>query len=215
MTPTLYTAQHCPHCIRARMALAYAGLPFEVREVDLANLPKEMLVLSPKGTVPVLQLTETEVLEESLDIMHWALLKSDADGWLDYEADVLDAMNDLIRINDNSFANDLLRYVNPERFPEHSRESYRRECEIFLQGLERRLQSSRFLFGDRESFADIAIFPFVYEFSRVELDWFAHSPYSKVRQWLVGHETNHVFWSVMSAYAVWQPGANPVLYQAE
>jgi glutathione S-transferase len=198
--------------MRARMALAYAGISFEVREVILKDMPRELLAISPKGTVPVLQITESEILEESMDIMHWALLASDPDGWIDFEVDELDEMNELVEINDHSFKEDLDKYKYADRFPEKSQEEYREDCRIFLDGLEERLHNNRFLFADRVSFADFAIFPFVRQFSRVEPEWFNSSRYIYLRSWLAYHEKNPLFISIMHKYVSWKPGDQPVIF---
>lgn len=206
MVPILYTFRRCPYAIRARLALAYAGIRVEAREVDLRRLPAAMLALSPKGTVPVLQVSSHEVLEESLDIMHWALLQSDPDGWLDFEPDRLDEINDLIRINDHSFKADLDRYKYWERYPESTQGEYREQCRYFLDGLEQRLRRSRFLFADRVSLADFALFPFVRQFARVDFEWFRNSRYLYLIHWLAYHEESQLFAAVMAKQAVWQPG---------
>lgn len=210
MSLVLYSYRRCPYAIRARLALAYSGIQVELREVVLRDMPKEMLQLSPKATVPVLQLNGSECLDESIDIMHWALLDNDPDGWLDFEVDELDEMYALIHTNDFSFKQDLDKYKYWERHPALTQEFYRSECELFLQGLEERLAYTRFLFGDRVSLADFAIFPFVRQFSRVDLKWFGASPYQKLKNWLQYHEESKLLASVMGKHTAWEPGNEPV-----
>ncbi|WP_029147015.1 glutathione S-transferase [Methylophilus sp. 5] len=181
--PILYSYRRCPYAMRARMALWSAKIQLEVREVSLRDKPAHLLQISPKGTVPVLQLEEGSILEQSLDIMQWALAQSDPQGWLDADHD---AVNRLIAINDGEFKKALDRYKYPERYPEQSQLVYRQQGEQFLQMLETALQQHRFLLGDSASVADVAIFPFIRQFAAVDGEWFAGSAYPRLRTWLEG-----------------------------
>jgi glutathione S-transferase len=183
-TPTLYSFRRCPYAMRARMAVRYAGCAVEIVEVSLKAKPVEMLERSPKGTVPVLVLDD-QVLEQSLDIMGWALAQNDPDDWLmadDYVAQRLIA--DLIARNDGPFKTSLDQYKYAVRYPEFSQQEYRQHGEVFLKELEERLGSQRFLVSDHLTLADIALAPFVRQFCFVDPEWFWQSPYVKLREWL-------------------------------
>ena len=151
--PILYSYRRCPYAMRARMALWAAQIQVEVREISLREKPAHLLQISPKGTVPVLQLPDGTVLEQSLDIMQWALMQNDPQGWLNAGRD---AVQHLIAINDGDFKKALDRYKYPERYPEHSPAFYREQGEQFLQVLETALQQHRFLVSDTASMADVA-----------------------------------------------------------
>ena len=140
--PILYSEQLCPYSLRARLALLYAGVKFELREVDRNHLPEIVYRLSEQGTIPLLQLNAYDVLDDSLAIMHWALLKSDPDGWLDFEIDALEEMQGLMHINDNSFARDVMSYVHWQQ-GDRPQEACRKDCELFLTGLEEHLEHGR------------------------------------------------------------------------
>ncbi len=197
----LYSYRRCPYAMRARMALKYAGIAVEVVEISLKNKPLEMLQVSPKGTVPVLVLKDTilkddtlgniTVIEESLQIMHWALVNNDPERWLASDA------KDLISENDNSFKQALDRYKYAIRFPEKSEAAHRKDGEVFLLKLENILNHQLFLSGESIGLADIAIFPFIRQFAGVNSDWFETAPYPKLRAWLEARVKSDLFLSVM------------------
>jgi glutathione S-transferase len=180
--------------MRARMALKYAAIDFEIREISLRDKPQSMLKLSPKGTVPVLVLNDGTVLEQSLDIMHWALHQKDDEGWLKVNTKYTES---LIAENDGSFKQALDQYKYAIRFPEQPAETYRSNGEAFLRKLESMLQQSEHLFGDLRSLGDIAIFPFIRQFASVDADWFESAPYPKLRAWLESLITSTLFLSIM------------------
>lgn len=213
-SPILYSFRRCPYAIRARMALAYAGITYELREVSLKNKPQAMLDISPKGTTPVMQVFERSgdsaysfvVLEESLDIMNWAVQKNDPLNWQTLSDKSLAIAEHLINTNDREFKQALDRYKYPNRFPERSPEFYRQQAEEFLQVLELQLQQyTSFLICDRQTLADVAIFPFVRQLAYVDIDWFISSPYTHLQQWLKWHETSALFELVMQKSPVWIP----------
>jgi glutathione S-transferase len=190
------------------MALAYAGISYELREVSLKNKPREMLDISPKGTTPVMQIFQENedfvVLEESLDIMNWAIAQNDPLNWMDLSdnSDSSDSSlaiaNHLISTNDREFKQALDRYKYANRFPERSPEFYRHQAEQFLQVLELQLQQyTGFLVCDRQTLADAAIFPFVRQLAYVDINWFTSSQYINLQKWLKWHETSPLFESVM------------------
>lgn len=199
--PILYSYRRCPYAMRARMALRYSGIETELREIALKQKPAHMLALSPKATVPVLVLEEGAVIDESLDIMRWALARHDPQGWLQDEA----LSTALIAENDGSFKQTLDRYKYAVRFPEQPAAVYRAAGERFLVALESRLQLTRYLLGDQPRLADIAIFPFVRQFAGVDPVWWEAAAYPALRAWLAGWAGSQLFESVMQKHEVWTP----------
>lgn len=200
--PILYSYRRCPYAMRARMALNVAKIDVEIREITLRDKPAHMLQVSPKGTVPVLVLPDGRVLEQSLDIMLWALKMHDPKGWL--HANHPEAMQ-LITSNDADFKQTLDRYKYPERYPEYPQTEYRTRGELFLQQLENALQAQPYLLGQQPCVADIAIFPFIRQFAAVDAAWFSQSPYMGLRRWLEGWVQSDLFASIMQKYPVYQP----------
>ena len=196
-TPILYSYRRCPYAMRARMALWVAQVQLEVREVSLRDKPAHLLQISPKGTVPVLQLPNGMVLEQSLDIMQWALAQHDPLGWLHADPE---AVNHFISINDGDFKQALDRYKYPERYPEQPQLAYRQQGEQFLQMLETALQQHHFLLGDSASVADVAIFPFIRQFAAVDGEWFSGSAYPRLRAWLEGWLASPLFAEIMQKF---------------
>ncbi len=208
--PVLYSFRRCPYAIRARMALAQAGLAVELREVLLKDKPAAMLELSPKATVPVLQPANEQVIDESKHIMQWALNQHDPQGWLDADPEIT---RQLVHENDNGFKAALDRYKYHTRHPEQSREHYRARGEQFLQALENRLGENDGAGLTRAStaLADIAIFPFIRQFAGADAGWFGSAPYPRLRQWLDGLVNGELFLRVMHKYKPWQPEQAPLI----
>jgi glutathione S-transferase len=207
--PVLYTFRRCPYAIRARMALRYAGIAVEQREVALRDKPAALLAISPKATVPVLQLGDGTVMQESLDIMAWALERADPEGWLD--AGDADQAMQWIQLNDEAFKPLLDRYKYADRYPELSRSEHReRALKGFVDPLDCKLREDDYLLGARISWADVAIFPFVRQFAMVDKDWFDTAPLHGIQAWLAGWLSSALFASVMvkppSAAQHEQPG---------
>jgi len=205
--PILYSFRRCPFAIRARMALNYAGIDVEHREILLRDKPQEMIAISPKGTVPVLQVSNGQVLEESLDIMQWALAMNDPDQWLPSDTHTQTEILQLISAIDNQFKPQLDRYKYPDRYPDATQTYYRQQAETFLQLLEERLSWQTYLCGAQQTLADNAIFPFIRQFARVDLDWFAHAPYQKLYKWLVQFEESPRFSIVMQRHPTFKSAA--------
>lgn len=182
------------------MALRYAGIIVEIREIILRDKPRHMLTVSPKGTVPVLVLPDGKVIDESLDIMAWALSRNDPDGWLTNDS----RFQELIAENDGSFKRALDQYKYATRFPEQSAETYRQQGERFLVRLEALLAEHAYLLSDKLTQADVAIFPFIRQFSMVDADWFAAAHYPRLRQWLAGLLASDLFNGVMQKQTAWQ-----------
>jgi glutathione S-transferase len=193
----LYSYRRCPYAMRARMALQYAGIATEVREISLRNKPQEMIALSPKATVPVLVLPDKTVIDESLEIMFWALNQQDTDGWLEVN---LTAAKGLIETNDGWFKKALDAYKYPDRYPEKTQAEHRAVGQVFLQQLETLLQQHDGLCGHLPSLADIAIFPFIRQFKGVDSDWFDNAPYVRLNQWLTSLIQSDLFDSIMKKH---------------
>jgi glutathione S-transferase len=205
MLPILYSFRRCPYAIRARMAIVYASINLELREVSLANKPAEMLSISPKGTVPVLQLEE-RVIDESIEVMDWALAQSDPDNWLAF--DLQQQQQSLIEENDNQFKLWLDKYKYWDRHPEQLQQAYRSQAEKFISKLEKNLIQHSYLLGNKICMADIAIFPFIRQFAFVDKDWFDQADYPNLQQWLNKFLESHLFNQVMKKYSVWQSSSN-------
>ena len=205
MLPVLYSFRRCPYAIRARMAICYAGVPVELREVLLKDKPPAMLAVSPKGTVPVLVLPDGTVLDESCDVMRWALSIHDPDNWM--EPATSREASRLVAENDGPFKAHLDHYKYADRYPGKTPADYRAEGEVFLQTLDGLLQRQAFLLGNKPGFADVAIFPFVRQFCMVDQEWFFSAPYPKLQRWLNGWLASPRFVAVMEKYPVWQDGA--------
>ena len=200
MMPILYSYRRCPYAMRARMALKYSGIEFEHREIELRNKPKSMLLASPKGTVPVLCVNGL-VLDQSIDIMRWALEQSDPDEWLKVDATLAQQW---IERNDGPFKVLLDQYKYPNRFPELKQaEVLDSASKLMLEPTEAALQSKLYLLGSDLSWVDIAIFPFVRQFSMVNLQKFNDLPFPKTKQWLNQLLESELFNAVMSKYPVW------------
>ena len=190
---TLYSFRRCPYAMRARMALRYCGVPVEIVEVSLKAKPAEMLAISPKGTVPVLN-ADGRVIDESLEIMRWALAQNDPQDWL-LGGDARIA--ELIEANDQVFKGHLNRYKYAERYPEQPMEVYRAEGEMFLRRLEELLEGRDYLLTDHPSLADVALLPFVRQFAHVDREWFAQTPYVRLQAWLQRFLESELFTSIM------------------
>ena len=194
---TLYSFRRCPYAMRARMALRYAGVALDIVEVSLKAKPAEMLALSGKGTVPVLS-ADGRVIDESLDIMRWALAQNDPQDWLlKDDPDAAAQIAPLIEQNDQVFKVHLNRYKYAERYPEQPKEAYRAEGEVFLQRLEALLEGRDYLLADHPSLADVALMPFVRQFAHVDREWFAQAPYRRLQDWLQRFLESELFTGVM------------------
>lgn len=200
MMPILYSYRRCPYAMRARMALTYSGIELEHREIDLRNKPQSMLLASPKGTVPVLCLNGL-VLDQSIEIMRWALEQSDPDGWLRVDHGLAQQW---IEKNDGPFKLLLDQYKYLNRFPElQQSEVIDSAYKLMLELIELALQSHPFLLGSNLSWIDIAIFPFIRQFSMVDLQKFNALPIPQTKHWLNDLLESELFNSVMFKYPVW------------
>lgn len=204
----LYSFRRCPYAIRARLALAISETPYVLREVHLARKPAEMLEASPKGTVPVLVLADGTVIEESMQIMRWALRCNDPETWLQRDDTAL------IARNDGPFKHDLDRYKYPDRH-ESNAMAHRQQGMEFLHVLEAILSEQPYLCGSTRGIADAAIMPFVRQFAAVDSDWFATQPIPRVRTWLAEALASELFSEVMLRVAPWVPGEPDLVISGE
>ncbi len=207
--PILYSFRRCPYAIRARLAIAYAQQCVELREVVLKDKPASMLAISPKGTVPVLQLDD-RIIDESRDVMLWALEKNDPEALLN-NGKIPAATTQLFDENDNEFKHWLDRYKYADRYPDESANDYRARGEVFLRKLDSLLSESPYLCGAKISIADIGIMPFIRQFAMVDKAWFDQAPYPALRQWLYAWLEAPMFKAIMQKYAQWQPENERVL----
>lgn len=210
--PHLYSFRRCPYAMRARLGLLFAEQQVELREIILKNKPAPMLEISPKGTIPVLQLAEGTVIEESREIMVWALEQQDPQGLL--VVDVMQQANTLIDQNDQEFKHWLDRYKYADRHLEMSQTEYRLRGEVFLQTLEQQLTNHTFLLGHSPSIADIAIMPFVRQFAHVDREVFYSLPYPHLQQWLQHWLQHPLFLQAMTKFKPWQAGDTRVIFPA-
>lgn len=209
--PVLYSFRRCPYAMRARLALRLSQQKVTLREIVLKNKPGQMLTISPKGTVPVLQLPDGQVIDESLDIMHWTLQNSDPDALLP-AASQKAICDELISQCDVQFKPWLDKYKYADRNPENSAEFYRQKGEVLLSRLEDLLLSSNMLLQDKPSLADIAIMPFVRQFAMVDIKWFDTCPYPSVRRWLNHWLESETFQSIMKKYKPWQIDQDEIVF---
>ena len=200
MMPILYSYRRCPYAMRARMALKYSGIQYEHREIILRDKPKSMLLLSPKATVPVFCVDDL-VIDQSLDIMRWALDQSDPDGWKTVNEQ---AAQSWIEKNDGPFKKRLDQYKYPNRYPELDQGEVLSEAlDLMLKPMEDALQSDQYLLGNRMTWVDIAIFPFIRQFSMVNPKSFEEMPFSNTKKWLHDHIQSDLFNAVMEKHPTW------------
>lgn len=210
--PILYSFRRCPYAMRARMAIRYSSVEVELREVVLKNKPQAMLDVSPKATVPVLVLTDGTVIDESRDIMLWAVAQNDPDNWFIKSDNFKSRFEKLIQTNDGPFKQHLDHYKYADRYPEHPAGYYRKQGETFLGELNSLLEDNRYLFANQLSLIDIALFPFIRQFAFVDKDWFDRCNYPQLRNWLDSLLSLPLFTDIMRKYPAWQPGDKTRLF---
>jgi glutathione S-transferase len=204
----LYSFRRCPYAIRARLALHASRVSYEHREIVLKNKPDHMLALSPKGTVPVLWISDPvrdRVMDQSLDIMLWALAQDDPQGWLPASPEDMGTALAWIRANDGAFKQHLDRYKYPHRFELTSGIQDRERGRTFLGQINTHLQATGFLHGDHWGLTDAALAPFVRQFAQVDPHWFFEQDWSDLIVWLNGFENSPIFQKVMEKIPLWQP----------
>ncbi len=202
--PVLYSLQYCPYAMRARLGILLAHQPVMLRAVTMRNLPDELLTASPKATVPVLVVDSDTVIDESLEIMLWALNRNDPQDLLCAgQAGVLPQMLQIIEENDSQFKPRLESYKRAKRFHHDSEETARFRCEPFIQRLEYLLAKNDFFMGSHPVLLDYALLPFVRQFSKVNRQLFREGPYSNLQRWLGKHLQSRLFAKAMTKYPLW------------
>lgn len=204
--PILYSFRRCPYAMRARMALWISGTVCELREVKLSNKPAELIEASEKATVPVLVLQDGTVIDESIEIMRWALGRNDPEGWLDGDD------SNLLETMDGPFKHHLDRYKYPTRYDDCDPEPHRQAGYEILSNLNERLSGSTNLHDDQRRLADIASFPFIRQFANHDRAWFDAQPIPHLQAWLKEHLASGLFAAIMQKYPVWQAGDKAVLF---
>lgn len=202
--PLLYSLQHCPYAMRARMALLMAKETVMLRAIVTKDKPKEMLKISPKGTVPILIFSDGTIIDESLNIMTWALNKNDPDDLLyKNQPDAYAGMLELINECDHEFRTNLSAYKNNKRYHLEDEYKFRANCEEYIQKLENLLKKQDYFMGDRLSLADLAILPFVRQFANVDKKWFRETDYPRLTGWLAKRMQSLLFNKTMRKYPLW------------
>lgn len=196
--------------MRAHMALKYAGLKIILRDVKLSDLPAEVLAVSPHATVPSLGISENEYMDESWDIVKWAVQQNDPGNWLGENNEYLNEAEMLVEINDFSFKDDLDHYKYADRYPEHPMEYYRENGEEFLEELTELLQQNTFLSADHIAITDIAVFPFIRQFAMVDKEWFDKSPYPELQRWLLAMLSSEWFIEAFKKHETWETGSKDI-----
>lgn len=207
--PILYSLRQCPYAMRARMGLLLAKQTVILREVMMKNKPVEMIAASSKATVPVLVINQSLVIDQSLDIMLWALNQNDPNKLL--HGDQV-AMLELINRTDNEFVDALKKYKAASRYHDAEKDTYRADCETYINLLEQRLTQHAYMMGDSPSLVDYAILPFIRQFSRVERQSYRQAPYPLLQRWLTAQYQQPLFAQAMVKYEPWRKADAPVLF---
>ena len=205
--PILYSFRRCPYAMRARLAIHVAGIECELREILLRDKAPEFLATSPKGTVPVV-VDAGHVIEESLDVMHWALAKHDPQDWLDMPKEG----HGLIAQSDGPFKSALDRYKYGSRHPEADTDGEREKGAAFLRKLNTMLQGQAYLYGENPCLSDMAIVTFVRQFAHVDQDWFYAQPWPDLIRWLDAFKASNLFAAIMGKYPTWQQGDEIIVF---
>ncbi|PWF64275.1 glutathione S-transferase [Shewanella sp. BC20] len=211
--PILYSFRRCPYAMRARLGLLLGQCKVEVREITLKAKPAPMLAISPKGTVPVLQLPTGEVIAESLEIMRWALTKTDSPAarqLLGQTASAQSLIAELITQNDVEFKPWLDKYKYADRYPKFTQTDYFAKASTFLERLEAQLEQHPYLIGPALSLADFAIVPFIRQFTAVDAKRDLSVAFPRLMNWLTTLTSSEIFLQAMEKYVIWQADNPPV-----
>ena len=208
--PILYSFRRCPYAMRARMAIHISSQKCEIREVLLRDKPPSMLEYSSKGTVPVLVLQSGEVIDESLDVIDWALNLNDPDNWQRSKDN--EKTKELIKINDGEFKYHLDRYKYSKRYDNEDPEFHRKKCLKFIEKINSELQNSKYIFDDEISYIDISLLPFIRQFRIADNEWFDELPYENVKSWLSNFLNSELLESIMSKHDLWKEGDEVTIF---
>ncbi|MDD9173902.1 glutathione S-transferase [Aliivibrio finisterrensis] len=211
--PILYSLRQCPYAMRSRLGILHAQQTVVLRDIDMKNKPEEMLSISPKGTVPVLQLSDGKVIDESLDVMVWALTQSDPNNlFYSHDKQKLPQMLELIHRSDHEFVDALQKYRAASRYHDSNKEECRERCCEWLMEIEHVLTQHAYIMGEKVSLVDYAILPFIRQFSRVDKKWYAQAPLPYLRAWLVNHYNDPTFSKAMFTYPKWHKDADDIIF---
>jgi glutathione S-transferase len=234
--PILYSLRHCPFAMRARLAIFKSKEAVELRDVKLTNKPEAMLIASQKGTVPILVVSQAQVIDESLDVMLWSLGKNDPDNLLlgyckphcsvKQSGNVIESKSTIdtkqtyncadliafIDVYDRQFKPCLERYKAAKRYHETNIKECREACEKFIEDLDKRLSEHDYIFGECESLADIAILPFIRQFAKVERQWYVQSSYFSLKIWLDRYLQSAMFNKIMAQHPIWEEGSEVIVF---
>ncbi len=205
--PILYSFRRWPYAIRARFALTFSNFTFEHREVNLKNRPKELYIISAKGTVPVLQLDNQTIIDESYDIMIWSNKNNNCFDLLSFNSEL---QKDLIKKNDSYFKYWLDRYKYYDRFPNESKEFYFEKASSFLLDINNMVKKNKYIMNDKIQLVDLAIFPFIRQFANVNINVF-FDKFNHLKKWYLDLSDSDRFQSIMQKYDFWNKNNKPVL----
>ena len=208
--PILYSFRRCPYAMRARMAIHISDQRCELREVLLRDKPPSMLQYSAKGTVPVLILQDGKVIDESLDVIDWALNLNDPDDW--QRSKDKEKTKELIKINDGEFKYHLDRYKYSKRYDNEDPEFHRKKCLKFIESINNELNNSEYIFDDNISYADIVLLPFIRQFRIADIEWFDSLPYDNLKKWLSSFLGSSLLNSIMKKYDLWKEGDKSIVF---
>ena len=208
--PILYSFRRCPYAMRARMAIHISDQRCELREVLLRDKPPSMLEYSAKGTVPVLILQDGKVIDESLDVIDWALNLNDPDDW--QRSKDTKKTKELIKINDGEFKYHLDRYKYSKRYDNEDPEFHRKKCLKFIESINNELNNSEYIFDDNISYADIVLLPFIRQFRIADIEWFDSLPYDNLKKWLSSFLESSLLNSIMKKYDLWKEGDKSIVF---
>jgi len=214
-TPILYSFRRCPYAMRARLAIFQSGEQVELREIVLRDKAPEFLEVSPSATVPCLVDEDGSVIDESLDIMIWALQRNDPRGWLMPQTATLAEMLALIAEIDGPFKRHLDRYKYDTRYEDADRASEQAAAAGYIHRLDEMLSGGSWLYGDKASLADYAILPFIRQFANADRAWFDAQSWPQARAWLERFEGSDEFAAIMQKFAKWSSGDRPVFFGAD
>lgn len=206
--PILYSFRRCPYAMRARMGLMISETKVVLREVILRDKPDAMITASPKATVPVLVLPDGTVIEQSIDIMRWALAQNDPKQWLEHE----EQANALIDQADGSFKTALDRYKYHTRYEDADPALEQQKALEILKQWDAIIGDKPCFFGAQNGVADFAIFPFVRQFANHDRSWFDAQDIPNIKRWLAEHLTSPLFQSIMHKYPQWHNGDEHVIF---
>ena len=210
--PVFWSFRRCPYAMRARLAVSSAGIQVELREILLRDKPDAFLKASPKGTVPVVELADGTVIEESRDVMQWALAQNDPDEWLDVQHRDPEATTAFLDALDGPFKTHLDRYKYASRFDPEAALEHREAGAAMLAEFDTRLASQPSLSGRKNGLLDFATLPFVRQFRIADPIWFDAQPWPHLHHWLQAFLEGRQFALIMKKYAAWQEGEDGVTF---